>query len=131
MKGVLIVNLGSPDSTSTKDVRKYLDEFLMDKRVFDMPYLKRFLLVKGIILRTRPKKSAEAYKKIWWSEGSPLVVISERFTKKITKKTNLPVALGMRYGSMSIKNGIQELADKGVTEIFYDSDVPAICDVEL
>ena len=61
MKGILIINLGSPDSTSTKDVRKYLDEFLMDERVIDMAYWKRFILVKGIILNTRPKKSAAAY----------------------------------------------------------------------
>lgn len=118
MKGVLIVNLGSPDSTSTKDVRKYLSEFLMDERVLDMPYLKRLLLVKGIILRTRPKKSATAYQKIWWKEGSPLEVISQRFTEKITKKIDIPIALAMRYGSMSMQKGFQELADKGVTEIF-------------
>lgn len=63
MKGVLLVNLGSPDSTSTADVRRYLDEFLMDKRVIDVPYLLRAFIVKGIILNTRPKKSAAAYKK--------------------------------------------------------------------
>jgi ferrochelatase len=117
MKGILLVNLGSPDSTSTKDVRTYLNEFLMDERVIDIPYWKRFLIVKGIILRVRPKKSAMAYKKIWWKEGSPLVVISERFTKKLKTKTNIPIALGMRYGSMSIKKAIQELYNKGVTEI--------------
>ena len=101
-KGILLINLGSPDSTEVKDVRKYLDEFLMDERVIDIPYWKRFLLIKGIILNTRPKKSAEAYKKIWWKEGSPLVVISKRFKEKVSKKTNIPVALGMRYGTMSI-----------------------------
>jgi ferrochelatase len=116
-KGILLVNLGSPDSTKTKDVRKYLDEFLMDERVIDIAYWKRYLLIKGIILNTRPKKSAKAYKKIWWQEGSPLVVISERFAKKVAKKLHIPVALGMRYGSMSIKNGIQELNDQGVEEI--------------
>lgn len=116
-KGILLVNLGSPDSTKTKDVRKYLDEFLMDERVIDIQYWKRYLLIKGIILNTRPKKSAKAYKKIWWKEGSPLVVISERFTKKVAAKLDIPVALGMRYGSMSIKNGIQELYDQGVEEI--------------
>ena len=116
-KGILLVNLGSPDSTKTKDVRKYLDEFLMDERVIDIAYWKRYLLIKGIILNTRPKKSAAAYKKIWWEEGSPLVVISERFTKKVAEKLDIPVALGMRYGSMSIKNGIQELNDQGVEEI--------------
>ncbi|NNC69631.1 MAG: ferrochelatase [Flavobacteriaceae bacterium] len=116
-KGVLLVNLGSPDSTSTKDVRRYLDEFLMDERVIDIPYWKRYLLIKGIILNTRPKRSAAAYKKIWWNEGSPLVVISERFKEKVAEKLHIPVSLGMRYGSMSIKNGIQELVDDGVEEI--------------
>ena len=116
-KGILLINLGSPDSTEVKDVRKYLDEFLMDERVIDIPYWKRFLLIKGIILNTRPKKSAEAYKKIWWKEGSPLVVISERFKEKVSKKTNLPVALGMRYGTMTIKKGIQDLVNKNVEEI--------------
>ncbi|MFT5762585.1 MAG: ferrochelatase, partial [Polaribacter sp.] len=87
MKGVLLINLGSPDSTKTKDVRKYLDEFLMDERVIDIPYWKRWLLIKGIILNVRPKKSAAAYKKIWWKEGSPLVVISERFAKKVANNT--------------------------------------------
>ena len=117
MKGILLVNLGSPDSTETKDVKRYLDEFLMDERVIDIPYWKRFLLVKGIILRVRPKRSAAAYKKIWWKEGSPLVVISERFFKKVSEKSKHPVALGMRYGSMSIEKGIAELKAKGVTDI--------------
>lgn len=64
MKGILLVNLGSPKSPSVKDVRNYLEEFLMDKRVMDISYLKRFLLVKGIILNTRPKQSAAAYRKV-------------------------------------------------------------------
>jgi len=113
----LLVNLGSPDSTDVKDVRKYLDEFLMDERVIDIPYWKRFLLIKGIILNTRPKKSAAAYKKIWWKEGSPLVVLSERFTEKVSSQVEAPVSLGMRYGSMSIKQGLEELAGQGVTEV--------------
>ncbi len=116
-RGLLLINLGSPDSTDVKDVRKYLDEFLMDKRVIDIPYWKRFLLIKGIILNTRPKKSAAAYKKIWWKEGSPLVVISDRFKEKVAKKLNIPVVLGMRYGSMRIKNAMQELHDLGVDEV--------------
>lgn len=116
-KGILLVNLGSPDSTKTKDVRRYLDEFLMDERVIDIAYWKRYLLIKGIILNTRPKKSAAAYKKIWRDEGSPLIVISERFKEKVAEKLHIPVALGMRYGSMSIKNGIQELVGQGVEEI--------------
>lgn len=117
MKGVLLVNLGSPDSTDTKDVKRYLGEFLMDKRVIDVPYLLRLFLVKGIILNTRPKKSAAAYKKIWWEEGSPLIVLSERLQQKVQAKTELPVALAMRYGNPSIKSGLQELKDKGVTDV--------------
>ena len=117
MKGVLLINLGSPESTEVKDVRTYLDEFLMDERVIDIPFWKRWLLIKGIILRTRPKQSAAAYKKIWWKEGSPLVVISERFTKKVQENTEIPVALAMRYGTMTIKKGFQELADKGVDNV--------------
>lgn len=117
MKGVLLVNLGSPDSTDPKDVKKYLDEFLMDPRVIDMPYWFRSFLVRGIILNTRPKKSAEAYQRIWWKEGSPLIVISERLQKKIAERTTLPIALAMRYGSMTLKNGLEELVQKGVNEI--------------
>ncbi|WP_273568866.1 ferrochelatase [Maribacter halichondriae] len=117
MKGVLLVNLGSPDSPTAKDVKPYLDEFLMDERVIDVPKILRNILVRGIILQTRPKKSAEAYSKIWWDEGSPLVVISERFAEKLGKHTEMPVALGMRYGSMSIKKALQELHEKGVDEV--------------
>lgn len=117
-KGVLLVNLGSPDSPEPKDVKRYLGEFLMDERVIDVPLWARTLLVKGIILNTRPKASAAAYKKIWWDEGSPLIVISERLQKKIQKGTSLPVALAMRYGSMTIQKGLQELVDKGVDEVF-------------
>ena len=116
-KGILLVNLGSPDSPNPKDVKRYLGEFLMDERVIDVPLWARNLLVKGIILNTRPKASAKAYKKIWSEEGSPLIVLSERLQEKVQQKVNVPVALAMRYGSMTIKNGIQELVDKGCTEI--------------
>ncbi len=116
-KGVLLVNLGSPDSFEAKDVKKYLGEFLMDKRVIDVPFWARTLLVKGIILNTRPKASAAAYKKIWWKEGSPLIVISEKLQAKIQKQIDVPVKLAMRYGSMTIKKGLQELTDKGVDEV--------------
>lgn len=117
MKGALLVNLGSPNSTSVKDVRNYLDEFLMDKRVIDTPYLLRAFVVKGIILNTRPKKSAEAYKKIWWDEGSPLIVLSERLLKKVQTTSDVPIELAMRYGKPSIQSGIEKLVNKGVTEI--------------
>jgi ferrochelatase len=117
-KGVLLVNLGSPDSPDPKDVKTYLGEFLMDERVIDVPLWARTLLVKGIILNTRPKASSSAYKKIWWEEGSPLIVISERLKTKIQKQIEVPVALAMRYGNMTIKKGLQELVDKGVEDVF-------------
>jgi len=117
MKGVLLVNLGSPDSTDTNDVRDYLDEFLMDERVIDLPKWFRTFLVKGIILKTRPKKSAKAYRKIWWKEGSPLIVLSEHLQDKVQKKVSVPVALAMRYGNPSIKKGLEDLKAQGVKEV--------------
>ena len=117
MKGVLLVNLGSPDSTDPKDVRSYLDEFLMDERVIDLPKPLRTLLVRGIILNTRPKKSAKAYSKIWWEEGSPLIVLSERLKAGVQEKVQIPVALAMRYGKPSIFSGLKELYEQGVREV--------------
>ena len=117
MRGVLLVNLGSPEAPTPEAVKPYLDEFLMDERVIDMPYLLRAFVVRGIILRKRPAKSAAAYKKIWWEEGSPLMVISKRTHKKIQERVNVPVALAMRYGNPSIESGLQELYDKGVREV--------------
>ncbi|MFK5891427.1 MAG: ferrochelatase [Flavobacteriaceae bacterium] len=117
-KGALLVNLGSPDSPHPKDVKKYLGEFLMDERVIDISYLGRLLLVKGIILNTRPKKSAKAYQKVWTDEGSPLIVYSEKLHKKVQENTTIPVALAMRYGNPSMASGIKKLVDKGITEIF-------------
>jgi protoporphyrin/coproporphyrin ferrochelatase len=116
-KGVLLVNLGSPESPTPKDVKPYLDEFLMDKYVIDVPYILRALLVRGIILQTRPKKSAEAYGRIWTKEGSPLIVISKKMHQKVQNLTDIPVALAMRYGVMTIKKGLQELYDKDVREV--------------
>ncbi|HEX8269411.1 MAG TPA: ferrochelatase [Flavobacterium sp.] len=117
MKGVLLVNLGSPQSPEPKDVKPYLDEFLMDKYVIDVPFLLRALLVRGIILRKRPEKSSEAYKKIWWDEGSPLIVLSKRMHQKVKPLVDVPVSLAMRYGKPSILSGLQELHDQGVTEV--------------
>jgi ferrochelatase len=117
MKGVLLVNLGSPESPNTKDVRSYLDQFLMDERVIDLPKWLRTFLVKGIILNTRPKKSAEAYKKIWWKEGSPLIVLSQKLKDKVQTNVSVPIVLAMRYGNPSIKSGLELLNKKGVSEV--------------
>ena len=93
-KGVLLVNLGSPDSFEVKDIKRYLKEFLMDERVIDYPYWLRYLIVRGIILNVRPPKTSEAYKKIWWDEGSPLIVISKRLTAKVQAQVSVPVGNG-------------------------------------
>jgi ferrochelatase len=114
--GLILINLGSPDSPKTPDVRRYLDEFLMDERVIDVNVLLRNLLVRGIILNTRPKKSAEAYNKVWTDEGSPLIVTSQTLTEAVRKLWDGPVALGMRYGNPSISHALEEIRQAGAEE---------------
>ena len=116
-KGVLLVNLGSPDSTSVGDVRRYLNEFLMDGRVIDTPWLLRRFIV-GMILVNRPKQAAEAYEKIWSSEGSPLVVTSKHVQAGLQMRITVPVELAMRYQNPSIPDAIRKLRDRGVDELF-------------
>jgi protoporphyrin/coproporphyrin ferrochelatase len=111
-RAVLLVNLGSPASPSVPDVRRYLDEFLMDPRVIDMPWPMRAALVRGSILRSRPAKSAEAYAKIWTDEGSPLIVISKRQRAALEARLGIPVALAMRYGKPTIKYGLSEIRQR-------------------
>ena len=108
-KAVLLVNLGSPDSFNVRDVRKYLDEFLMDSNVIDVPWLIRALIVKGFILPKRPIYSAKAYKKIWTIDGSPLIVISKKVEEKLINQIDLPLELGMRYGNPSIALALKNL----------------------
>lgn len=115
-KGVLLVNLGSPDSTKTKDVRRYLKEFLSDPKVLDVWFVRNIIL-NLIILPTRPKKSAEAYRKIWWKEGSPLIVLSERLRAKLQNEFDFPVEMAMRYGNPSIKSGLEKLKSQGCEDI--------------
>lgn len=116
-KGILLVNLGSPKSTEVADVKEYLDEFLMDERVIDYRWFFRSLLVRGIILRTRPPKSAAAYKTVWTEEGSPLIVITQKIQQKLQKIVDVPVEIGMRYAEPSIETGIRKLTELGVTDI--------------
>ena len=116
-KGILLVNLGSPDSTKVEDVRTYLREFLMDKKVLDSPWIIRKAIVELFILPKRPIKSAEAYRKIWTKDGSPLIVISKILREMVQKQMDIPVVLAMRYKNPSIEVGLQELYDKGVRDI--------------
>ena len=115
--GILLVNTGSPDSPSVEDVRAYLDEFLMDGRVLDFPYPIRRLIVSLFILPSRSRHSAEAYRSIWWDEGSPLIAISRRVQQKLQDRIDAPVALAMRYGHPSIQQGLQELLDRRVNRL--------------
>src|SRR3954468_17193824 len=103
-RAVLLVNLGSPLSPSTPDVRTYLREFLGDERVIDLPAPLRWLLLEGIILRTRPKKSAHAYASVWTPDGSPLMTVSKSVRHKLAASLGpeTPVYLAMRYGQPAI-----------------------------
>ena len=108
----LIINLGSPNDPTPQKVKDYLDEFLMDEYVIDFPYFLRWLLVKGIILNTRPKKSAEAYSEIWTSEGSPLVVYTQKVLNKLNESCSSPVYMAMRYGQPAIQHQIQSIVNE-------------------
>jgi protoporphyrin/coproporphyrin ferrochelatase len=111
-RAIILMNLGSPDSTEVKDVRRYLDEFLMDERVIDYPYLFRFLLVKGIIVPFRSPKSAEAYKSIWTKEGSPLIVFTKQLQECLQKQVSEPVEIAMRYGNPTPQKAYDNLLRK-------------------
>ena len=118
-RAVLLVNLGSPESPSVPDVRRYLREFLGDGRVLDLPAPLRWLLLEGIILRTRPKRSAHAYASVWTPEGSPLIRTSEAVRKKLAAALgpDVPVHLAMRYGRPSIPDVLSQIAASGAREV--------------
>ena len=118
-KGVLLVNLGTPDSPSVKDVRKYLREFLMDEYVIDLPYLTRWFLVNVIIATFRAPKSAEIYQQVWTKEGSPLKIYGLKVQELLQKKlgTAIHVAFAMRYQNPPISIAIQELKNKGIDDL--------------
>ena len=118
-RAVLLVNLGSPDTPSVPDVRRYLNEFLMDERVVDLPWALRRFLVSAIILPRRPKASAEAYESIWTPEGSPLKVTTEALAEALDKTLPIPVRWAMRYGSPSIESVLKALAETGIKTLRY------------
>ncbi|MBO9480069.1 MULTISPECIES: ferrochelatase [Gammaproteobacteria] len=117
-RGVLLVNLGSPDSTSVEDVRNYLNEFLMDKHVIDLPWVIRRLILSLFILPSRPARSAEAYSAIWTEQGSPLIVNSEKCAEQLRERTSIPIELAMRYGKPDMAKALSNLAKQpGIEEI--------------
>lgn len=125
-RAVLLVNLGSPDSTSVPDVRRYLREFLGDERVLDLPAPFRWLLLEGIILPRRPKRSAHAYASIWQKDGSPLILTSRSVRDKLAASlgADVPVYLAMRYGKPSIASIIQRIIADGVDDVLLIPQYP-------
>ena len=122
--GVLITNLGTPDSCRPGDVRRYLKEFLWDPRVVKIPRAVWWLVLHLAVLTTRPRKSARAYQKIWREDGSPLLVISRQQQQKLQRKlaqepgaNSIKVELGMRYGNPSIAAAIASLQSAGVRRL--------------
>ena len=118
-KGILLVNLGTPDSPSVKDVRRFLREFLMDPLVVDIPFLPRWLLVNGIIAPLRGPKSASEYQRLWTEKGSPLKVHGEALLASVKEKFRgrFDVVLGMRYQNPDIRSALEELKAAGCSEI--------------
>lgn len=118
-KGVLLVNLGTPNSPEVKDVRAYLREFLMDERVIDIPYISRWFLVNVIIATFRSPKSAKEYKKVWTDKGSPLLVYGLRLEELLqeTLGSDYIVSLGMRYQTPSINTALKAFENKGIDEL--------------
>jgi ferrochelatase len=116
--GVLLANLGTPDAPTTQALRRYLQEFLWDPRVVEVPRWQWWLILNGIILNTRPRNSAELYRKVWTDEGSPLLIISRKqaagLEAALRERIGEPVhvAVGMRYGNPSIRAGLEELRAK-------------------
>ena len=120
--GVLLTNLGTPKSPTRKDVKKYLNQFLSDKRVVDINRLLWIPILKLIILTIRPSRSAKLYQKIWTKEGSPLLVFMHRIKNKIIKilekqNTDYVVEVGMRYGEPSIENTLTKMKESKVSKI--------------
>ena len=117
MKGVLIINLGTPDNLELPSVKKYLKEFLSDSYVVDIPTIIRKILVNFIIVPFRSRKTQEAYKSIWTKNGSPLIINTNLIKEKLDQKTEYPVEMAMRYQNPSIEKGLISLEEKGCKEI--------------
>jgi ferrochelatase len=108
-RGILLINLGSPDSTEVKDVARYLNEFLLDGRVIDYPWIFRKILVSGLIVPKRAPESAHAYQSIWTKDGSPLVSITRQLQQALQQIVAEPIEIAMRYGNPSPKTALDKL----------------------
>ena len=126
--GVLLINLGTPDEPSVRAVRRYLAEFLSDRRVIEIHPLAWKPILHGIILRTRPRKSAEAYNQVWTNEGSPLRVIAHRQAEALRRRLpNLSIHYAMRYGHPGIATALENMVDEGCDRILAAPLYPQYC----
>lgn len=127
--GVLLVNLGTPEAPEPGAVKKYLAEFLSDPRVIEIPQAIWQVILRGIILNVRPRKSAEAYKKVWTERGSPLAVITQDQAAGLAERLgeNVMVDWAMRYGAPSIPDQLSKLKDAGCERILLAPLYPQYC----
>lgn len=127
--GVLLVNLGTAEAPTPEAVRRYLAEFLSDRRVVELPPIAWQPILRGIILRTRPKKSAHAYQQVWTEEGSPLAAITARQAGALQKRLGdgVRVAHAMRYGTPAIGDELQKMMDAGCTRVLLAPLYPQYC----
>ena len=116
-QGVLLVNLGTPDAPTAPAVKRFLSQFLHDKRVVDMTRWLWCPLLHGIILPIRSPKVAKLYQTVWMEEGSPLLVYAKRQADKLKQQIDMPVELGMTYGNPSLKVGLEKLLASGVEDV--------------
>ena len=131
---LLLINTGSPDAPTEEAVRRYLAEFLGDRRIVELPRWKWWPILHGIILRTRPKKSAERYRGVWTDEGSPLIVHTRRTAGALEAELGIPVYWSMRYGSPSTASVLDRMKADGVGRVLvmpmfaqYASQTTAAC----
>lgn len=117
-EALLLINLGSPDSPSVPDVRRYLNEFLMDPRVIDVPWPLRRLIVSAFVLPRRPAATSEAYACIWTAQGSPLKQHTRALAQRLARELGLPVRWAMRYGEPSIERVLSDLDRDGVGRVW-------------
>lgn len=127
--GVLLINLGTPDAPEARAVRRYLAEFLSDRRVVEIPAFAWKPILHGFILRTRPRRSAEAYNQVWTNEGSPLAVIARRQAQALRERLDGRVSVhwAMRYGNPGIAAAVENMFREGCTRILAAPLYPQYC----
>ena len=131
--GVLLVNLGTPDSPRTKDVRSYLFQFLNDKRVIDLPWLFRKILVNGIIVPFRAPKSAKVYKELWTEKGSPIIYHTHNLCEKLKMSlgSDFHVEYAMRYKNPSLKKTLSSWENKNFKQIIKTEKISIVAKLDI